>query len=91
MAEEHARRLTDFLSEILEFLLLLEDAGRELATGDERGLVLAWWLARLYLAPAPAHGLGEDISWLAGIYDALTGEEPLQGVPLPGLGLEVGI
>jgi hypothetical protein len=90
-ASEHARRLADFLSEILEFALVLEEAVEGLRAGDERDLVLAWWLVRLYLAPAKAHGLGEDLSWLDPIYDRLTGEERLAGVVLPELRVEVGI
>ena len=90
-AQEHARRLIEFLSEILEFTLVLEDALRELKSGNERGLVLAWWLGRLYLAPRPAHGLQEDISWLAPIYRRLTDAEPVSGVHLPELSVEVGI
>ncbi len=90
-APEHARRLADFLSEILEFALVLAEAVESLKEGDERDLVLAWWLARLYLAPAPAHGLGEDLSWLAPVYDRLTGGQRLTGVALPELRVEVGI
>ena len=90
-AAQHARRLTDLLSEILEFVLLLEQAALDLRRGDERGLVLAWWLARLYLAPAPAHGVGEDLSWLDPVYERLTAAETLQGVALPELAVEVGI
>ncbi len=90
-ASEHARRLADFLSEILEFLLVLEEALEGLKEGDERDLVVAWWLARLHLAPAPAHGLGEDLAWLAPIYDRLTAGERLTGVALPDLRVEVGI
>ncbi len=90
-ASQHARRFADLLSEILEFALVLEEAVAGLAAGDERGIVLAFWLARLYLAPAPRHGIGEDVSWLAPVYDRLTAEQPLAGVRLPGIGVEVGI
>ena len=88
-APVHARRLLDLLSEVLEFALVLEDAVTDLGTGDERGVVLAWWLARLHLAPSPRHGVGEDLAWLDGIYDALTAGEPVHGVRLPELGVEV--
>ncbi|MHB8554926.1 MAG: acyl-CoA dehydrogenase family protein [Candidatus Dormibacteria bacterium] len=84
-APQHARRLMEFLSEILEFLLVLEDAVTALKAADERKLVLTWWLAQLYLQPPAAHGVGEDVSWLASIYCALTEDEPCGDVRLPRL------
>ncbi len=86
-APQHARRLMDFLSEILEFLLMLDDAVTDLKAADERKLVLTWWLARLYLQPPAAHGVGEDVAWLDSIYGPLTEDEPCGGVPLPRLGV----
>jgi len=87
----HARRLLDFLGAILELTLCLEWALRELAGGDERGLVLAHWLARMDLAPAAARGVGEDISWLGAVYPRLTAGEPISGVRLPSLAEEVSL
>lgn len=83
MASQHARRLLDFLSEILEFMLMLDDAVSDLQGADERKLVLTWWLARLHLHPAAGHGVGEDVSWLEPIYGHLTGDEKCGDVPLP--------
>ena len=88
VAPQQARRLTDFLSEILEFALMLADAVADLKAADERKLVLTWWLARLHLLPAAAHGVGEEVGWLGPIYDQLTAEEPVRDVLLPRLGVE---
>ncbi|MDA8345518.1 MAG: acyl-CoA dehydrogenase family protein [Thermaerobacter sp.] len=86
--EQHARRLSDWLAEILEFALLLDEAVLELPTSS-RKLVLSWWLARLHLAPAPLHGLGEDVSWLGAAYSALVTYLPLDAVALPATRVEV--
>jgi alkylation response protein AidB-like acyl-CoA dehydrogenase len=90
-APRYARRLAEFLSEILEFSLLLREAAQGVRRGDERKLVLAWWLARLHLQPARAQGALEDLGWLDGVYGALTEERPVDGVRLPALEEEVSL
>ena len=86
--EQHARRLTEWLSEILEFALLLEEALVELPDSS-RKLALAWWLLRLHLAPSPRRGIGEDTGWLSAAYRPLVDYLPLDRIALTPIGEEV--
>ncbi len=90
LQEQHALRLTEWLSEILEFALLLEEAVWELPE-SHRKLTLAWWLARGRLAPTRHRGITEDLGWLEGAYPALVDFQPLGEIALPPVDAEVNL
>lgn len=84
-APRHARRLMEWMADLLGVTLLLEQAAPELAVGDHRSLSLAWWLAASRLAPLPLHGISGATDWVSAAYPALTGGDAVGPIDLPAL------
>src|SRR5690606_4053549 len=56
-APGHARRLMDWMADVLQTALLLEQAVAELKEGQSRTLLVAQWLARGRLRPPARRGV----------------------------------
>ena len=88
--ERHARRLTDWMADLIEVALLAEKALPELATGSQRTLAVAWWLAQARLTPLPLRGVGDELTWLPAALPAMLAHEPVTGLSLCDLSAVTG-
>lgn len=88
-APHHARRLSDWLAELLQTALLLEQSVPELAAGNGRTLLVAQWFARARLARPARRGLEPSstalLDHLGGLMEPVLGHEPVPADPLPGI------
>ena len=79
-AQRHARRLLDFMAQILGFALLLEQAAADLASGDHTTVLLARWFAETRLAPVAQHGIVAGQGWAEEQFGALLAAHLGRGV-----------
>jgi hypothetical protein len=72
-AERHAKRLMDYLADVVSAALLLEDAGRGLAGGDARKALLARLFVERRLSPPERRGITAGRDWPHRHFDDLMG------------------
>lgn len=86
-ATQHARRLSDWLADILQVGLLLEQAVPELAQGNGRTLLVAQWLARARLVRPERRGLEESstalLDHLQGVIRPVLQHDPVPATAMP--------
>lgn len=81
-AARHARRLMQYMSDVLAATLLLEEANDGLSRGDARkGLVLNLFIER-HLDPPPRRGIQSGRDWVQKHFNALAGYQPIDPVVL---------
>jgi alkylation response protein AidB-like acyl-CoA dehydrogenase len=72
-AQRHARRLMDYLADMVSAALLLEEAGRGLAAGDSRKSVVARLYIEQRLDPPDRRGIAAGRDWSHRRFDDLMG------------------
>ena len=72
-AQRHARRLMDYLADVVSAALLLEEAGRGLAAGDQRKALIARLYVERKLDPPERRGIVSGRDWPHRHFDNLMG------------------
>lgn len=73
MAPLHARRITQYLTEIAQATLLMEEATWELSTRQSaRKAMVAAWFAERHFAQRPQRGITQKNSWVLEAFEPLT-------------------
>jgi len=79
----HARRVTAWLSDLMQSALLLEQAEEELKrTGSARKAAVVRFFVRSRLQQSPMAGIGDDRSAID-LFEAVTRYQPLEVAALP--------
>lgn len=76
-AVRHARRLAEWMADVLQTTLMLEQALPELAEGDARTLALAGLFAESRIDARPGRRVGPGMEWMSRHFDVVTRHEQL--------------
>jgi alkylation response protein AidB-like acyl-CoA dehydrogenase len=81
-AQRHARRLMDYLADVVSAALLLEQAGDGLAAGDARKAIIARLFVERRLSPPERRGISPGRSWPHRHFDDLMGHHDVSAAAM---------